>query len=331
MELFLLCHQLREVSKFPLSEDVIEDTDERKIVLRYVPLGLGELAAKIFPGGVVNVLSGEEDLGPMLTAHPGIAKVSFTGSVATGKKVAAACAPTLKRFTLELGGNDVAIVYPDVDIAATVPKIATLAYMLTGQVCLCINRVYVHEDIYDAFLAAFVGFVKTLKTGGPADAQAAIGPVQNSMQHAKLLDLYSDISTQGLKVAYSGELEQLETKDGLFLPPTVVDNPPEDSRLVVEEQFGLIVPLLKWADEKDVVRRANASLMGLGGSVWSADREQAERTARRLEAGTVWVNAHFEVGPQVGYGGHKQSGIGVESGLDGVKGWCNAQAVWARK
>lgn len=203
--------------------------------------------------------------------------------------------------------------------------------MLTGQVCLCIKRVYVPEDIYHAFLAAFVDFVKTLKTGGPADAQAALGPVQNSMQHEKLLDLYSDISKQGLKVAYRGELKQLETKDGFFLPPTVVDNPPEDSRLVIEEQFGPIVPLLKWADEDDVVRRANASLMGLGGSVWSTDREKAERTARRLEAGTVWVNAHFEVGPQVGYGGHKQSGIGVESGLDGIKGWCNAQAVWARK
>ncbi|ETS76478.1 hypothetical protein PFICI_11865 [Pestalotiopsis fici W106-1] len=374
IELFLLSHQIREVIKYRLTEEVIEDTDERKIVLRHVPLGvgvgivpwnfpmllgivklvsallagntfiwkpspyspytalkLGELGAKIFPKGVFNVLSGEEDLGPMLTGHPGVAKISFTGSVATGKKVAAACAPTLKRFTLELGGNDVAIVYPDVDIAATVPKIATLSLLHTGQVCFCIKRVYVHEDIYDAFLAAFVDFVKTLKTGGSADAQAALGPVQNSMQHAKLLDLYSDITKQGLKVAYRAELDSSETKDGLFLPATVIENPPDDSRLVVEEQFGPIVPLLKWSDEEDVVRRANSSLMGLGGSVWSTNLKQAENTARRLEAGTVWVNAHFEVGPQVGFGGHKESGIGVESGLDGIKGWCNAQAIWARK
>ena len=206
-----------------------------------------------------------------------------------------------------------------------------MAFILSGQVCLCIKRIYVHEDIYDVFLAAFVDFVKSLKSGGPADAEAAIGPVQNSMQYAKLLDMYSQVSSQGWKVAHGGELPPSEARRGLFLQPTVIDNPPEDSRLVVEEQFGPIVPLLRWSDEEDVVRRANSSLMGLGGSVWSKDVKRAERLARRLEAGTVWVNSHFEVGPQVGFGGHKTSGIGVESGLDGLKGWCNPQAVWVRK
>lgn len=188
-----------------------------------------------------------------------------------------------------------------------------------------------HEDIYDVFLAAFVKFVESLKTGGSVDSEAAIGPVQNSMQYSKLLDMYSQISTQGWKVAHGGEPPSSETSSGFFLQPTVIDNPPEDSRLVVEEQFGPIVPLLKWSNEEDVLRRANASLMGLGGSVWSKDVKRAERLARRLEAGTVWVNSHFEVGPQVGFGGHKNSGIGVESGLDGLKGWCNPQAVWVRK
>jgi len=374
IELFLLSHQIRQTLNFRLTEEQIEDTDERSIVLRYVPIGvgvgivpwnfpmllgiiklvsallvgntfiwkpspyspytalkLGELGAKIFPKGVFNVLSGEEDLGPMLTTHHGVAKISFTGSVATGKKVMQACASTLKRVSLELGGNDVAIILPDADLAITVPKVATIAYLHSGQVCFCIKRIYVHEDIYDAFLAAFVEFVKNLKSGGPADAEAALGPVQNSMQYAKLLDMYSEVSKQGWKVAYGGEPSSSKTTSGFFLPPTVIDNPPEDSRLVVEEQFGPIVPLLKWSDEEDILRRANASLMGLGGSVWSRDIKRAERLTRRLEAGTVWVNSHFEVGPQVGFGGHKNSGIGIESGLDGLKGWCNAQAVWVRK
>lgn len=206
-----------------------------------------------------------------------------------------------------------------------------MALINTGQVCFCIKRVYVHEDIYDAFLAAFVSFVKTLKSGPPTDAEAVLGPSQNSMQHAKLLDLYSHVSREGCNVVLGGEPAAPKTGSGFYLPATVVDNPPEDSRLVAEEQFGPIVPLLKWSDEDDVLHRANASLMGLGGSVWSKDVERAERLTRRLEAGTVWVNTHFEVGPQAPFGGHKESGIGVESGLGGLKGWCNAQAVLVRK
>lgn len=200
-----------------------------------------------------------------------------------------------------------------------------------GQVCFCIKRVYVHKDIYDAFLSAFVDFVKTLKIGGPADAEATLGPSQNSMQYGKLVDLYEHGAKEGWQFALGGDVSSKKEGGGFFLPPTVVDNPSDESRIVVEEQFGPIVPLLKWSDEEDVLRRANASLMGLGGSVWSRDVARAERLTRRLEAGTVWVNTHFEVGPQVGFGGHKNSGIGLESGLDGLKEWCNAQAIWVRK
>ncbi|KAK3367239.1 putative betaine aldehyde dehydrogenase [Lasiosphaeria ovina] len=327
-----------------LLDETILDTDERSITLRHAPLGVGvgiipwnfpillaaiklssalltgntfiwkpsphspntalkvrELAARVFPPGVVNVLSGTEDLGPWLTAHPGIAKVSFTGSVATGKKVMQACGATLKRVTLELGGNDAAIVCEDVDIADVVPKIATMAFILTGQVCFAIKRVYVHEKIYDAFLAALAAFVQTLKTGGAGDAEAVLGPIQNSMQYGKLRELYAQVQRDGWKTA-TPPLNILSADingSGVFLEPAVVDIPPENSRLVQEEQFGPILPVLKWTDEDD--------------------------------AGTVWTNTHFEVGPPVGFGGHKHSGLGVESGLDGLNGWCSPQAVWIKK
>ncbi|KAK4150067.1 NAD/NADP-dependent betaine aldehyde dehydrogenase [Chaetomidium leptoderma] len=379
LELFLTGVQIRGTVKHRLAEEKMEETDERLVTIRYVPLGVGvgiipwnlpillgsikfssalltgntfiwkpspytpntalkvgELAAKIFPKGVINVLSGDESLGPLLTTHPDVNKISFTGSVPTGKKVMQACAGTLKRCTLELGGNDAAIIYPDVDIAEVVPKIAMFAFVHTGQICMAAKRIYVHEGIYDAFLTALSGFVQAaLKTGKNDDPTAVLGPIQNSMQFGKLQDMYSQIDKQGWKAIPTPDLSSYSSATtpgaGFFLPPTLIDNPPDDSRIVTEEQFGPIVPLLRWSDEDDVVRRANASPFGLGGSVWSADAAKAERTARRLEAGTVWVNTHFELGPQAGFGGHKQSGVGVESGLDGLKGWCNAQAVWVRK
>jgi acyl-CoA reductase-like NAD-dependent aldehyde dehydrogenase len=206
-----------------------------------------------------------------------------------------------------------------------------MAFLHTGQICFCIKRIFVHESIYDAFLAGFVEFAKALKAGGPTDAEAALGPIQNRMQYDKLRGLYADVDAQGYNKAFSGGTFGAQGGDGYFVPTVVLDNPPDDSRVVTEEQFGPIIPLLKWSNDDDVIKRANATLYGLGGSVWSRDLPRAERMARRLEAGTVWTNAHFDVGPQVSFGGFKESGLGVESGLEGIKEWCNRQAVWARK
>ncbi|KFA76584.1 hypothetical protein S40288_09313 [Stachybotrys chartarum IBT 40288] len=295
----------------------------------YSALKLAEVATKVLPPGVFQALSGGDDLGPLLTCHPDIAKISFTGSVETGKKIMAAAAPTLKRVTLELGGNDAAIVCEDVDIDSVVAKVAFLAFVHTGQICMNVKRIYVHEKIYDSFMQAMVSFIKQFKTGDSDDGEAFFGPIQNKMQFGKLQDLYAQIDKEGWKTTLGGAPTDGGAK-GYFLPPTIVDNPPDDSRIVVEEPFGPIVPVLKWSDEDDVIRRANASKMGLGASVWTKDVERGKRMAEQLEAGSIWVNTHFEVAPHVPFGGHKQSGIGMDWGVVGLKGWCNPQAYWVK-
>ncbi|KAJ4391082.1 hypothetical protein N0V93_004696 [Gnomoniopsis smithogilvyi] len=304
----------------------------------YTVLRIGELAAKIFPPGVVQVLSGDESLGPLLTNHPDIAKVSFTGSTATGRKVGEVCGRTLKRVTLELGGNDAAIVCQDAVLEKVVPAISTLALLGGGQICMNIKRVYVHNDIYDAFLAATVDFIsKNMPHGPAADETTAIGPVQNSMQFSKLQNLLEESEKQQWTVALGGlkalqeSSKQAPGAKGFTFPPTVIDNPPEDSRIVVEEPFGPIFPIMRWTDEADVISRANALDAGLGASVWSADLDRATKMADQLEAGSVWVNGHFQVQANMPFGGHKASGIGMDWGVVGLKGWCNPQSFWTNK
>jgi len=317
----------------------------------YSGLKLAELGSKVFPPGVLQALSGDASLGPLFTAHPDVAKISFTGSVATGKKVMAACAPTLKRVTLELGGNDAAIICEDVDIdsvaqkvhicdslplwsleiANTLLQITMASFTHSGQVCMNVKRIYVHESIYDKFLAAMVQVTKSLKFGPHTEHDAFSGGIQNTMQYEKLQKTYAQIGKEGWKIAVGGEPESgsgtgtTGKKGFLYMPPTVVDNPPEDSDIVVSEPFGPIVPVLKWTSEEDVIERANATKLGLGGSVWSADEARARRMAELLEAGTIWVNTHAALAPNVPMGGHKESGVGVDWGELSVQGWCNPQ------
>lgn len=298
----------------------------------YTLLKLIEAAAGIFPPGVLQILSGDDGLGPMLTAHPDIVKISFTGSTATGKKVMETCAKTLKRVTLELGGNDAAIVCEDADLSKVVPKVSVLTFLGSGQICMNIKRIYVHDKIYDQFLKAMVEFVKGNVKSGPAmEPGVLVGPSQNQMQFNKVKEMLGEAEKQGWTVALGGDANSSAEKKGFFLPPTIIDNPPDDSRIVVEEPFGPIVPVLRWSDEEDVVRRANDTLSGLGASVWSGDVARAQRMADGLEAGSVWVNTHFELGPHMPFGGHKNSGIGMEWGTVGLKGWCNGQSFWTRK
>jgi len=362
---------LTGIANLELPEEVIEDNDERKVITRYTPLGvvggivpwnfpiqlacgkiapslltgnviivkpspftpycdlkLAELAQQFFPPGVLQCLSGDDNLGPWLTSHPGIDKISFTGSTMTGKKVMESASKTLKRVTLELGGNDPAIVCKSVDIATVAPKIATLGFLNSGQICLCVKRIYIHKDIYDEFRDAMVEHTKTLKVGDGTQDGVFLGPVQNSMQYERVKGFFDDVEKNGMKVAVGGKVPE---SGGYFINPTIIDSPKEDSKIVQEEPFGPIVPIMSWSDEDDVITRANDTKMGLGASVWSSDLDEAARIAKQLEAGSVWVNAHIEVSPLVPFGGHKQSGIGSEWGSSGLKHFCNSQSLYFKK
>jgi acyl-CoA reductase-like NAD-dependent aldehyde dehydrogenase len=297
----------------------------------YTPLTtlkLGELLNEVFPAGVCNVLAGGDDLGRWMTEHPGIDKISFTGSVATGKKVLASAAGTLKRVTLELGGNDPAIVLDDVDPQAIAKKVFFASFVNSGQVCMAIKRIYAHEKIYDALCAALAAEANKTKVGDGLDPSTVLGPLQNKMQYDKVVDLIQDTKRIGGTFLAGGEVPQ---GPGYFLPPTLVTNVPDDSRIVREEQFGPIVPILKFSDIEDAIARANDTRYGLSGSVWTSDIERGRQIAARLEVGTAWVNQHRATSAFVPFGGAKESGLGRQYSSLGLKSYMEPEVISVAK
>ena len=291
-------------------------------------LKVGELLMGVFPPGLLNVVSGGDALGPWITSHPGIDKVSFTGSSHTGRLVMASAAQSLKRVTLELGGNDAAIVLPDVDVESVAKDIFWAAFRNSGQVCVAAKRVYVHAEIYDRFSKALVDYARTVRMGDGSEQGILLGPVQNRPQFERVADLIEDSRRHGHCFLLGGDVDR--NAAGNFIAPTIVDNPPEESRVVQEEAFGPIVPLLKFDDIDDVIGRANMSEYGLAGSIWATDLEAAARIADKLETGTVWVNEVQYLTPFQAFGGHKQSGIGVENGLGGLLEYTVPQTICVR-
>ncbi len=291
-------------------------------------LKFGELVKGILPPGVLNIISGGDNLGPWMTSHPGIDKISFTGSTATGKRVMQSASDTLKRVTLELGGNDPAIVMPDVDPEAIAQEIFWAAFGNSGQICIASKRVYVHADIYDRLRDAIVAYAQTIKLGDGAEQGTQLGPINNRPQYRRVLDLIRDAKAKGYRFLTGGE-----PHDGMgyFVPVTILDNPPEDSRIVQEEQFGPIMPLIKFASIDEVIARANASDYGLGASIWCADEDEAYAIARRIDSGIVWINETRHMSPLVPFGGHKLSGMGVEGGEHGLLEYTNAQTITRKR
>lgn len=288
-------------------------------------LKLGELCKDVLPPGVFNVVSGGDELGRWMTVHPGIAKIAFTGHTETGKHVMRSAAGTLKRLTLELGGNDPAIVLPDVDPKKIAPQLFWAAFQNNAQFCNATKRLYVHEAVYDEVLKELVAFIGTQKVGDGAERDTVLGPIQNEPQYEKVIEYFEDCREHGYRFAVGGAIDRRAR--GWFVPVTLVDNPPEDSRIVREEPFGPILPVLKWHDEADVIRRANDTIYGLGASVWGADLEAVQRIGAQLDAGTVWLNEIHQYSPHQAFGGHKQSGIGCENSLHGLMEYTNWHTI----
>lgn len=284
---------------------------------------LGEVAAPILPPGVFQTLVDANDLGPLLTTHPGIDQVSFTGSTATGKKVLASTVDSLKRFTLELGGNDAALVLDDAAVERVAPAIFRAATVNAGQVCLAAKRVYAPRALYDALCAALGDLARSAVVGDGLEQGTQIGPVQNAAQFAKLQAYLAEASAEGTIVAGGAALD----RPGYFVAPTIVRDLPEQSRLVQEEQFGPILPVLPYDDLDAAIAAINASDYGLGGTVWTSDPARGEAVAARINSGTVWVNRHLDLPFDVPFGGAKQSGIGRQQGLEGMAEFTQARVI----
>ncbi len=297
----------------------------------YTPLAtlrMGEILGDVFPPGVLNVVSGGDDLGKWMTSHPIPRKISFTGSVATGKHVAMSAAPDLKRVTLELGGNDPAIILDDVDPAAIADKLFWGAFQNNGQVCSAIKRVYVPESLYDGVVEALAEKARTVKVGEGSTEGVQLGPINNKPQFDRVSELVADAIKGGATAVTGGKPID---GGGYFFEPTILADISDGTRIVDEEQFGPALPIISYRDLDDAVERANATHFGLSGSVWSADPERGAEVAARLECGTAWVNAHLALAPHQPFGGAKWSGIGVENGPWGLYGFTELQVLYRSK
>lgn len=286
-----------------------------------------ELVQEVIPSGVFNVVGDGGDVGPRLTTHPDVGKISFTGSTVTGRAVMAAAGASLKRLTLELGGNDAAIVLDDADVESTARGLATWAFANGGQVCVAIKRIFAPESLYDPLCDELARLASELVVGHGLDPETRMGPVQNIRQFEKATESLALAHAHGTVIA-GGEVLP---GGGYYVQPTVVRDIDESNPLVAEETFAPIRSVLKYRDIDEAVARANDTPYGLGGSVWGDDIERAVTVAGRLHTGTSWVNHHFALTPDVPFGGVKQSGLGVEFGRTGIEEFTDPHVVNVRK
>ena len=291
-------------------------------------LGFAELFEQAgFPAGVVNVVSGlSRETGARLAAHPGVDKVAFTGSTATGRAVAKAAAENINKVTLELGGKSPQVVFPDADLAAAANGVIAGVFAATGQTCMAGSRLIVHADVHDELIRLIAERASRIKLGDPNAADTEMGPVANRPQYEKVLGYLDTARAEGATVAYGGAAES--GLGGLFVQPTVLTGVTRESTVVREEVFGPVLAALTFTEEDEAIKLANDTPYGLAGAVWTKDVHRAHRVAGKIKAGSVWINAYRVVAPSVPFGGFKSSGLGRENGLHAVDEYLEEKAIW---
>lgn len=286
----------------------------------YTPLSvlaLVDVLNEALPADVLIAVSGGREVGARLASHPDIDKVMFTGSTATGKKIIESSAGNLARLTLELGGNDAGIILPGTDAKAIAQDLFWGAFINTGQTCAALKRLYVHDSVYDEVVEALAEVARATPMGNGLDEENVLGPLQNKQQFDIVNRLVEDAKAHGGRIVTGGSPA---TELGeLFYPITLVADVSDGVALVDEEQFGPALPIIRYTEVEDAIASANRLDVGLGGSVWGPDRDEALAVANRMQSGTVWINSHGGVHPMIPFGGVKGSGYGVEFGVEGLK------------
>lgn len=294
----------------------------------YTPLSVLAMIAvmnEVLPADVLIAVSGDREVGARLASHPDIAKIMFTGSTATGRRIIESSAGNLARLTLELGGNDAGIVLPDTDVATIAQDLFWGAFINTGQTCAAMKRLYVHDSVYDDVVTALADIAENTPIGNGLDEANVLGPLQNKAQFDIVSRLVADAKSSGARVVAGGEAAP--ELGELFYRPTIVADIDNDAALVQEEQFGPALPIIRYSDVDEAFALANSLDVGLGASVWSSDLDAARDVASRMQSGTVWINNHGGLHPMVPFGGVKSSGYGLEFGVEGLKSVAVTQVV----
>jgi len=288
-------------------------------------LAMCHVMNQVLPEGLLTVIAGDRQVGRLMPTHPGIDKIMFTGSTETGKKIAESASGTLKRLTLELGGNDAGIVLADIfdnvsteaEEDAVTEGIFWGAFINTGQTCAALKRLYVPDEIYGRVCASLARVAAKMPMGVGVEEQNVLGPLQNRHQFDIVDTLVKAAVESGATVLCGADPDY--GAPGYFYPTTLIADIDRDCPLVVEEQFGPALPIIRYSTVEDALHEANRLDVGLGASVWSSDRAKAREVAEDVEAGTVWINAHGAIDPRIPFGGIKSSGYGLEFGVEGLK------------
>lgn len=293
----------------------------------YTPLStikLVEIINRHVPAGVCSIILGKGEVGQALTEHTDVAKVTFTGSTRTGQSILSHSVSSLKSVVLELGGNDAGIVLADADVERAAQGIFASAFLNAGQTCAALKRLYVHESVYEALTEKLVQIANAQVMGDGANPEVTFGPVQNKMQYDKVSSLIADAIARGGQVLTASKALP---DHGYFIAPALIADVQEGIALVDEEQFGPVLPIIKFNAVDEVLERSNNTQFGLGGSIWSTDLAKAEQIASQMETGTVWINSHSDLSPAAPFGGWKLSGLGYSFGLEGLLLFTHKQAV----